>query len=560
MSSPSDAHLILIGVIFLGAAIFGHVSNLCSRWIGNWEIRLICCSVVGLIVTLAIALVINHLTLIRKERAKEQAVLGPTKDAVFCGLTKNAQKVFIKPKQRIMHTQIVGTTNAGKTESVILPWAIQDIEQGRGLMLIDGKSDRGLLNKLWAYAVKHGRENDFRLFSLGSVDESRTFNPLIGGAPEEIAERVFNAFNFENEFYRSIQFEVLVQVLRIFESGKEPATFLKLHQAISNPVILQRLLNQSGDKVLGKWLLNFRNLQNFDREQRTSGLLSQMSHFAFGSGSRMFNSSNPEIDIARALEQNEIIYFQLPVLLSPFMGAATGKLVLQCLQSAIAKRHRDQTSKRPFYSVFLDDFTEYLYPGFVSILNKSRSANIGVVFAHQALGDIEALGDSIANAILTNSNLKIFMRGNDPDSAEHFAKIVGTKTGLKITERRKLGIFTDTATGDVSSREVEEFIIHPNYFKRSLGVGEAVMVVPHDGGSQTVQLKFSMLPDLPVLPVPQREIPPAEGFLETAENHCPNDETISEVLNKKVKEPYAAIQKTNLRPHDSSSSRRLTAS
>jgi TonB-dependent SusC/RagA subfamily outer membrane receptor len=37
-----------------------------------------------------------------------------------------------------MHTQVVGTTNAGKTESVILPWAIDDIKNGRGLILIDG--------------------------------------------------------------------------------------------------------------------------------------------------------------------------------------------------------------------------------------------------------------------------------------------------------------------------------------------------------------------------------------------------------------------------------------
>ena len=560
MSSSTDAHLILIGVVILGAAIYVPVTDLWSCWMGRWELRMICCLLLGLIATLTIALVINGLTVIQKGRAKERAILGPAKDAVFCGLAKNTQSVFIKPKQRIMHTQVVGTTNAGKTESVILPWAIQDMKQGRGLMLIDGKSDRGLLNKLWAYAVQYGREKDFKLFALGSVAESQTFNPLIGGSPEEVAERVFNAFNFENEFYRSIQFEVLVQVLRVFDFAKEPATFLKLHQAISNPVILQSLVNRCTDKVLSHWLLNFRNLPGFEREQRTSGLLSQMSHFAFGSGSRLFNSSIPEIDIARALEHHEIIYFQLPVLLSPFMGAATGKLVLQSLQSAIAKRHRDHASKRPFYSVFLDDFTEYLYPGFVSILNKSRSANIGVVFAHQALGDIEALGDSIANAILTNSNLKIFMRGNDPDSAEHFAKIVGTKTGLKITERRQLGILTDTATGDVSSREVEEFIIHPNYFKRSLGVGEAVMVIPHDGGSQTVQLKFSMLPDLPVLPVPNRELPAAEGFLETAENHCLNDETISEVLNKQVKEPYAAIQKTDLGSHDLSSSRLLSAS
>ena len=118
----------------------------------------------------------------------------------------------------------------------------------------------------------------------------------------------------------------------------------------------------------------------------------------------------------------------------------------------------------------MDDFSEYLYPGFVSILNKSRSANIGIVFAHQALGDIKTLGEPIANAILTNSNLKIFMRGNDPDSAEYFSKVIGTETGQKQTLRTTRAFWSQQSTGEASVRDVEEFIVHPNYFKREMGV------------------------------------------------------------------------------------------
>lgn len=74
-------------------------------------------------------------------------------------------------------------------------------------------------------------------------------------------------------------------------------------------------------------------------------------------------------------------------------------------------------------------------------MNKSRSANVGIVFAHQALGDITVLGDSVANSILTNANLKVFMRGNDPDSAEYFSKVIGTLTSTKFTERQSKTLF-----------------------------------------------------------------------------------------------------------------------
>jgi type IV secretory pathway TraG/TraD family ATPase VirD4 len=548
-----DLYLIVLGLGCLFAILAKPTTSFISKCLNSWGLRLSAALIIGALVCAIYSLAKYSLRKKRNERASDARILGPAEGAVFCGHTKHGEAVFIKKKQRIMHTQVVGTTNAGKTESVILPWAIQDIEQGRGFILIDGKSDRGLLNKLWSYTVKHQRQNDFKLFSLSCIQESQSFNPLIQGSPEEIAERVFSSFTFENEFYRSIQFEVLAQVLRIFRNAGESATFLKLHQAISNPVRLQTLLNKAKDPDLSQWFYQFRNLPSQDREQRTSGLLSQMSHFAFGGGSKLFNTSAPAIDIQRALENNQIIYFQLPVLLSPFLGSATGKLVLQSLQSAIASRHRSGDSTRQFFSVFLDDFTEYLYPGFVSILNKSRSANIGVVFAHQALGDIESLGDSVANAILTNSNLKIFMRGNDPKSAEYFSKVVGTKTGTKITERRKLSLLKNTATGDVSARDVEEFMIHPNHFKRVLGVGEAVMVVPHDAGAKTVEVKFEMYPDLPVQPIPAQDLPKPEGLTEIKEKHSPSEEGITEVLNRQKKEPYAVSEKTDLRPHCSSS-------
>jgi type IV secretory pathway TraG/TraD family ATPase VirD4 len=439
-----------------------------------------------------------------KERNKvEISVLKKTKDSVYCGITDDKKEVWIKPYQRAMHTQIVGTTNAGKTESVILPWAIQDIHAGKGLLLIDGKADNSLLDKLWAYAVSSGREKDFRLISLSHLDESHQFNPLLGGTAEEITERVFNSFEFENPYYRSLQYEVMGQVMRIFEGAKEIPTFQRLHQVISNPLVLEELGDKTKDDGLKTWIQYYKSLSPNERDTRTSGLLAAISHFSNGKTAVLFNAAANALTIDEALEQNLIVYFQLPVLLSPFLGKATGKLVLQSLQSAVANRHRSKGKEKRFFSVFLDDFSEYLYPGFVSILNKSRSANVGIVFAHQALGDITALGDAVANTIQTNSNIKVFMRGNDPESAEYFSKLIGTVGTVKYTERQKHNILSKQKSGDVSAREVEEFAVHPNLFKRELGLGEALMVIPHERGTKTVRIKFQKLDDLPALELPK---------------------------------------------------------
>ena len=71
--------------------------------------------------------------------------------------------------------------------------------------------------------------------------------------------------------------------------------------------------------------------------------------------------------------------------------------------------------KNRFFGCYLDDFQDYIYEGFAALLNKSRSANVGVVFSHQALGDLKKISDSFANVVSTNTNIKVVMSSNDPD-------------------------------------------------------------------------------------------------------------------------------------------------
>lgn len=442
-----------------------------------------------------------------------------TDDSIFLGTAKTETPVYIPLSSRRMHAQVVGTTNAGKTESVILPWAIDDIKNGRGLILIDGKSDRGLLDKLYAYAMKHNRSKDFRLLSLVNPEMSSSINPLLGGSPDEVTERIFAAFTFEDEYYKNLQFEVLKQTLHLFEKAAVVPTFNKLIQVMTNPAFMQMLSSKTKDKMLVAWVERFIALTKEEREKRTSGLLNQLGHFTSGETASLFNADDPQIDIEKAMREGLIVYFQLPVLKTPTLGKATAKLILQCLQSAVSTRHLDENKNVPFFGVYLDDFTEYLIPSFVSLLNKSRSANVGVTFAHQAQGDLGALGEEVKNTIQTNSNVKVFMRTNEPETAEYFSRLVGTKQGLKKTERQKKGLWGQERTGDESVRDVEEFVYHPNLFKRELGTGDAVIVVPFSDGNLATQLKFEMQPDLKSLNLPRiAKSPPSYLEIKSSNN------------------------------------------
>ncbi len=168
--------------------------------------------------------------------------------------------------------------------------------------------------------------------------------------------------------------------------------------------------------------------------------------------------------------------------------------------------------KTRFFSCILDDFQDYIYEGFGSLLNKSRSANVGVVFSHQALGDLDKVSEAFRNVVLTNTNIKVVMRMNDPDTCDHFAKTFGTKTTTKITEKTKDG----GSTGDGTIREVEQFNFHPNVFKK-LGIGHGIVSIPHRDGVKNIKVKFAMRKNLdPVkLPIIEKKPRPV-AFMENA--------------------------------------------
>jgi type IV secretory pathway TraG/TraD family ATPase VirD4 len=150
-----------------------------------------------------------------------------------------------------------------------------------------------------------------------------------------------------------------------------------------------------------------------------------------------------------------------------------------------------------FFSCLLDDFQDYIYEGFGSLLNKSRSANVGVVFSHQALGDLDKVSEAFRNVVLTNTNIKVVMRMNDPETCDHFAKTFGTKTTIKVTEKTK----DSQATGDGSVREVEQYNYHPNVFKR-LGTGFGIVSIPHRNGVKNLRVKFAMRKNLSLVRLP----------------------------------------------------------
>ena len=108
--------------------------------------------------------------------------------------------------------------------------------------------------------------------------------------------------------------------------------------------------------------------------------------------------------------------------------------------------------------------------------------------------------------------------------SKYFAKVIGTMKGEKFTERTKKSFWSNESTGDGSTREVEEFIVHPNRFKSELGVGEAIMVIPHDAGSKAISIKFQKYDDLNVIPIESEKKEPVKGLTSVEQRNSDSKE------------------------------------
>jgi hypothetical protein len=420
------------------------------------------------------------------------------------GIDEKGHVVYLHESFRCSHCQVLGTTRSGKSESVILPWCIHDIVHGNGLIIIDGKSSDSFRNKLYSYVVKNGRKKDFKIFSLGDVETSSQFNPFDGdlSKPELIAERVYASFPILNEYYRAVQFKVFSLLVRLIASFKKTPTFALIHRLLTDLDTLKTWANTCTDLELQRQLLLFCDLPSEERSKSVAGLEANLIPFVQGDLATLVNCEESQIKLDEALEKNQILYFQLPTMYSPVVGATMGRLVLQSLQSAIAKRSLGISKNRTLFAVYLDDFQDYINPEFASILNKAGEARIAVTFSHQALGDLEKVSESFQNIVQTCTNIKVVLRMNDPDSCEYMARTIGTKSAEKSTERSRKTLFGKERTGDESLREVQEFMFHPDKFK-SLPIGRGIVTLPNHDSVDTFALKFRMYPELPVINLPR---------------------------------------------------------
>jgi type IV secretory pathway TraG/TraD family ATPase VirD4 len=423
--------------------------------------------------------------------------------------------VYLSSRQRTTHRHVIGKTGSGKTSSVLWPSVLQDVLDGKGVLVISGKGSDEELRTMKAIAAIAKRTAELRVFSLPSWNApqlfSHTYNMVHvrprtaedpGGDPVAMAQRVFSVLPMgTNEFFKTQAEVMFTNVCRLLhgmvdeaENGlafvvRDISVCLK---AIGNVGSWKRALDHCLDNSVDREAAEEVRAQvrQLDREvlRTLSGLVGALEKYQ----SPIVNAYAPDVVFEDVLQSNGLVYVQLPANLFRIQAPALGKLILMDVQQEGSLRQvfRSERNQTPF-AVTVDEFYNFADISIVDSLNKLRDAHVEYTIAHQSLADLELVSREFAAAVWDNTLTKDILHQDNPELCERIAKSLGTRKVNELTVRRRQGpLLTNLATGEASSRRVETYRLHPNSIKSLARCGQGYLL--SDEG--ILPVAYGMLP------------------------------------------------------------------
>ena len=396
------------------------------------------------------------------------------------------------------HIQIVAPSGGGKT-NIIKNFLLDRIEKGHGVIFLDYKADFEVAEYIYKTAIHFGRKDEVRIFSLSNREISVPYNPLSHGTAAELQSRLINAFTWSEVYYKAKAESTLLKVFRglteLRDLKGKLITLKTVHEVLNKRgharVLAAELKNAGGSQ----WMALEEVAETLDRTSEAKelqGLITNLEKVIYSGAGELLtdDASEKAFTIEEAIDQGLITYFLMNSLSSKETATSVGKLLLQDLMGFVGRAYDKGVAGRKPITIVIDEFAEFAIPDFPSFLNRVRGAGIGVMIAHQTRGDLKAVSDDYQNKIEANTNTKIVAGVIDPEDAQFYAQLIGTQTVTKdtsqVVEENFMLMKSRYTTGMKSSREVEEFIIHPNRIKR-IEQGEALVI------SRTVDTGFGLV-------------------------------------------------------------------
>ncbi len=323
----------------------------------------------------------------------------------------------LSKSQRTRHAHLIGSTGSGKT-TLIFNLIRQDIEAGEGICVIDPHGD--LIDAVCEF-IPENRIGDVVLFNPADSDYPIGFNIFQAHTDLEktlISSDLVAAFKRMATSWGDVMDAVLANaVLAILESTRG-GTLLDLKRFLVEKDFRAEFLQTVQDaSVRYFWLKEFPLIGG----KPQASILIRLDAFLRQKLIRnMVCQKESTLNFREIMDNKKILLIKLSQGIiglenSHFLGTL---LVTKLHQIALS---RQETTHRPFFAVYIDEFHNFVVPSIEGILSGIRKYNIALTLSHQEYRQLQSRSQEVAESVMSNCYTRICFRLGDSD-ADRFAK------------------------------------------------------------------------------------------------------------------------------------------
>lgn len=419
------------------------------------------------------------------------------------GRRGNGRELFLDEKDLNHHIHVLGQPGSGKSVFLRTIYGHQ-ILNGSGLMMIDLKADLDVMSEIKGCCEHDGRIQDLQIIDLSNPDSSIGYNPLLRGNATEIKDKIMNSIVWSESYYKKTSERFLLAALRGLvtlrdHTGITP-TLHELLGVLTSHTAMEELavkIEPHAPELSDQLIKVAREIKQKDVQKDLSGLITDLDVMLNSEFGSIFINDN-SLDFLDSVVNNKVVYILLD-------GQTYGESAVRLARMLVSELRtvsgfivsNIEKQERPKFTVIVDEFADIvstpdLGKMFVGLLNRCRGSGIGIVIAHQSLGDFA--DPRLCKQVLDSTESLFSFVQKDPESCEILASIGGTQEVWEKTEQTGLTwLGGDDPTGRGTRKKVQEFIFHPNEFK-NLNVGEAIYIAKKPARFDRVKMHFYDLP------------------------------------------------------------------
>lgn len=394
---------------------------------------------------------------------------------------KNGSPVMLSEDEIGTHMVLLGATGSGKTET-IKALAASLLDLGWAGTIVDLKEDTkagGLRDWLRDYASAH--QVPWQQLCLSDRDSQTWFNPLQGLGPDEMRDLILQLQEFDDSYWQAINKELLGQVvnLMVWAHQADPSRFPAPSMYELGRVLGSGSLKDATKKMIATVEMSSLGVSKDDfglllsppkdTQQSASGYAAKLNQvYETQAGRQVLRPSADEARVLLDVTAPGLCYIGLDMQAKPDLAKMISSAALQRMSVFAAARTTglvtDSGGRIPRF-IIVDEAGWVDRTIVNNLLARARAAGIALVLCTQGPKDWSDKQGDDWGKLTQNTNIAMFMRQGEPESAEICADFIGKEWQevSSVMNRTAKGLLGSSAVRDASGRVVESESVRSEY-------------------------------------------------------------------------------------------------